>query len=353
MDPIASAKAQIFQSLQSHFLDPDDITNLAFIAAGGQASVYRAVLHSAPCAVKVYRISNRAAPEAIASLSSAFIREVEILASLQDAPNVVKLLGVCFGPNELDFENVWLVMQWVDGKDLRQLLLSGASVLSGTLPEEQALAMLTGISMALEQAHAKCVGHLDVKPDNVLLDSQGNVLLADFGISRMASAVSFTLTLQRALSAMPGAGTFYYMAPEQFRTHPDYGTPDTVERVTVVADVFALGMIAFELWTGRMLHQGRNAFAIAQLYFSRQPVGPLDELIPAGLLAFIERCLVHNPEQRPTATEARLELQRLSRSGAATVAGAEGMATGPVIRKLEQVRFLVSCNGVCSASPCP
>jgi serine/threonine-protein kinase len=282
----------------------------------------------------------------IETVSSAFVREVSILASLQDASNVVKLLGVCFGPGDVDFEDVWLVMQWVDGKDLRQLL-NGTNVLSGTLPEEKALSILIGISMALEQAHSKRVGHLDLKPDNILLDSQGNVLLADFGIARTASAVSFTLTVQRALSAIPGAGTYYYMAPEQFRTHPDYGTSDTSERVTVVADVFALGAIAFELWTGRMLHQGRNAFAIAQLYSSRQTVGPLDDLIPAGLLALIERCLAQTPEQRPTAAEARAELQRLAQSGTAAAAGAEGMATGPVIRKLEQVRLTCFCYWTC------
>jgi hypothetical protein len=151
-----------------------------------------------------------------------FRREAQALASL-DHPHVVAVHDFA-----VEDDRGFLVMEHVDGTDLRGLLESG-------LPRERALELLRQLCGALEYAHARGIVHRDVKPENVLVDREGRAKLADFGLARFAGAAERRLTAPAQV-----LGTLHYMAPEQYEGRD----------VDARADVYSLGVLAYELLTG-------------------------------------------------------------------------------------------------------
>ncbi len=128
----------------------------------------------------------------------------------------------------------YFVMEFVDGTDLRHVILDGE------LGPSQALAIVPQICEALHYAHKKGIVHRDIKPENILLDKDGNVKIADFGLAKLLDRPATAHTLTRAGQTM---GTPHYMAPEQIE-HPD--------QVDHRADIYSLGVVFYEMLTGEL-----------------------------------------------------------------------------------------------------
>ncbi|HTY88396.1 MAG TPA: serine/threonine-protein kinase, partial [Candidatus Acidoferrum sp.] len=157
-----------------------------------------------------------------------FAREAQALARLNH-PNIVTVhdFGEAGG-------HCYLVMEYVDGVNLRQLLVAGK------MPPEQALKIVPKICEALQYAHEQGVIHRDIKPENILLDKHGRVKIADFGIAKMAGAGAGQPALTGAKDVV---GTPHYMAPEQ------------IEKPALVdhrADIYSLGVVFYEMLTGEL-----------------------------------------------------------------------------------------------------
>ncbi|MDH4241416.1 MAG: serine/threonine protein kinase, partial [Phycisphaerae bacterium] len=128
----------------------------------------------------------------------------------------------------------YFVMEFVDGTDLRHVILAGE------LKPSQALAIVPQICDALHYAHTKGIVHRDIKPENILLDKDGNVKIADFGLAKLLDRPAAVYTLTQAGQRM---GTPHYMAPEQIE-HPD--------QVDHRADIYSLGVVFYEMLTGEL-----------------------------------------------------------------------------------------------------
>jgi len=163
-----------------------------------------------------------------AQFAERFTREAQALARLNH-PNIVTVhdFGEAGG-------HCYLVMEFVDGLNLRHLLQAGK------MKPEQALAIVPKICEALQYAHEQGIVHRDIKPENILLDKQGRVKIADFGIAKMLGAEAGQETLTGAKDAM---GTPHYMAPEQIEK------PLTVDHR---ADIYSLGVVFYEMLTGEL-----------------------------------------------------------------------------------------------------
>jgi len=163
-----------------------------------------------------------------APFAERFAREAQALARLSH-PNIVAVhdFGEAGG-------HCYLVMEFVDGLNLRQLLQTGK------IKPEQALAIVPKICEALQYAHEQGIVHRDIKPENILLDKQGRVKIADFGIAKMLGAEAGQQTLTGARDAV---GTPHYMAPEQIEK------PLTVDHR---ADIYSLGVVFYEMLTGEL-----------------------------------------------------------------------------------------------------
>jgi serine/threonine protein kinase len=157
-----------------------------------------------------------------------FTREGRALARLQH-PNIVSVFdigetgGYC-----------WLLMEYVDGVNLRQVMQSGS------LSPKDALQIIPGVCAALEYAHGQGVLHRDIKPENILLDGAGRVKIADFGVAKLSEVEGRRVTLTVSGSSL---GTPAYMAPEQIERPQD---------VDHRADIYSLGVVFYEMLTGEL-----------------------------------------------------------------------------------------------------
>ncbi|MFJ4220271.1 serine/threonine-protein kinase [Curtobacterium luteum] len=273
---------------------------------GGMASVYRAVdeLLGREVAVKVFRIGpvdhgERARAEA----------EIQVLASLR-SPALVTLYDAALDDADGDS---YLIMELVPGSDLATRLREG--------PLDTVTAARVGAQIAdgLAAAHAQGVVHRDVKPANVLLESDGqHVKLADFGIAllRDSARVTGTGTVM---------GTAAYIAPEQVMGQP----------ITGKADVYALGLVLLETLSGKRPFPG-SAVESATARLARSP--EIDPHLPTAWRTLLHVLTATDPDERPTAAEAADRLRALGRDdvapatqllpgapGAMTRAGAAGV----------------------------
>ncbi|MES3032895.1 MAG: protein kinase [Gemmatimonadota bacterium] len=221
-------------------------------------------------------------PELSATLSvSRFKREIRLAASLQQA-NIVPVLDAG------DADGLpWYSMPFVDGQSLR------ARLDSGTLAMAEATRVLHDIARALAYAHAQGVVHRDIKPENVLL-SGGTAVVTDFGIAKALSIA--TRPGSNSLLTMAGMalGSPQYMAPEQIAADPG---------VDQRADLYAWGVLAYELLTGRHPfagHTGTSAMLAAHIVSRPEVVTTLRPDLAAPLAAIVMRCLEKEPDARPS-----------------------------------------------------
>jgi serine/threonine-protein kinase len=202
-----------------------------------------------------------------------FVREARMAARLSH-PNVVQV----FDAGEED-ERPYIVMEYVPGHTVADELRT-----QGRLEPARVVDLALQACGGLEHAHSSGLVHRDIKPQNLLLRDDGMVKIADFGIARAAEATHLT----QIGSVL---GTAAYLSPEQAEGEP----------VTAAADIYSLGVVLYELLTGRTPHEFKS---LAELVVKQreEPIRPLQELEPdvsERLEAVVMRCLARNPAYRP------------------------------------------------------
>ena len=265
------------------------------LGQGGMATVYLAedLKHRRKVAVKVLR------PELAATLGpDRFFREIEVAAKLQH-PHILPLHDSGEAQGFL-----YYVMPFVEGQNLR-----GRLNRQGELPVHEAVKLLTEVADALAYAHSQGVVHRDIKPDNVLLSGR-HALVTDFGV---AKAVSEATGRQALTTAGIALGTPAYMAPEQAAADPNLDN-----RV----DIYALGVMGYELLTGRPPFTGVSSQEVLAAHVTQQPepVANRRPAVPEALGAIIMKCLAKRPADRwQSADEVLTQLeQQLTPSGGMT-----------------------------------
>ncbi len=233
--------------------------------------VYRATdgLLSRTVAVKV--LAERHARNA--DVRARFTREARAAARLSAHPNVVTVFDV----GEHDGQP-FIVMEYLDGGSVHDRLRSGAA------SPDRAIEWLSQAAAGLDAAHAQGIVHRDVKPANLLLDDDDRVHVTDFGIASAAGLDTLTL---------PGTvlGTAGYLSPEQARG----------EAATAASDRYALGVVAYELLTGRRPYAAETPVteAFAHLNAPIPSAAEVAPALPAGVDAVFERALAKEPDDRP------------------------------------------------------
>ncbi|MGH7497397.1 MAG: protein kinase domain-containing protein [Gemmatimonadales bacterium] len=243
------------------------------LGQGGMATVYLAedLKHRRKVALKVLR------PELAATLGpDRFFREIEVAARLQH-PHILPLHDSGEAQGFL-----YYVMPFVEGQNLR-----GRLSRQGELPIHEAVKLLAEVADALAYAHAQGVVHRDIKPDNVLLSGR-HALVTDFGV---AKAVSEATGRQALTTAGIALGTPAYMAPEQAAADPNLD-----HRV----DIYALGVMGYELLTGRPPFTGLSSQEVLAAHVTQQPepVATRRPAVPDVLAAVIMKCLAKRPADR-------------------------------------------------------
>ncbi len=223
----------------------------ALLARGGMSLLYLGSHPQTrePLALKVLSSKYVSHPEMIEH----FMREAEII-EITNHPNIVKLYG-----HGKWAGGVYIAMEFIQGISLRQMILQEAMSL------KRSLEVVVQIGHALTHLHAHGIIHRDLKPENILLTAQGGVKVIDFGISQIYSE-------NAPLSKSPLIGTPVYMSPEQ-QSNP--------LNVSFATDIYALGIIAYELITGRLCH------GVVHL-----------STVPQGLQKILSRALQPNPKDR-------------------------------------------------------
>ena len=249
---------------------------VGLIATGGMGAVYKVwdIERQVPLAMKVLHEDMADDP----SVLKHFKREAETLKTL-DHPNIVRFYGL-----EHVGDMYFLLEAFVDGPSLKRVLQRVKR-----LPLKDALVALKGVSAALNYAHLRGVVHCDVKPGNVMVDRGGRIYLTDFGIARYAEAT---------VTSFGMAGTVPYMAPEQIRGEP----------VVPATDVYALGVMAYELLVGRRPFTGEEGgdtskprserLRIAHLTLPPPDPREFNPNLPEAASAVLLKALAKSPEDR-------------------------------------------------------
>jgi eukaryotic-like serine/threonine-protein kinase len=279
------------------------------LGAGGMATVYLAedLKHHRRVAIKVLR-----ADIAQALGAERFLREIEIAAGLTH-PHILSVHDSGQADGFL-----YYVMPWVQGESLRQKLAR-----EGALPVPQAARLLHEVADALAKAHRAGIVHRDVKPENVLL-ADGHALVTDFGVAKAVSEAGGEGTLTMAGMAV---GTPTYMAPEQAA-----GDPHVDHR----ADLYAFGVVAYEMLTGRPPFTGVTPQQVlaAQVTTPPEPVTRYRAGLPAPLADLVMRCLAKHPADRPQTAEQLLP----TLESAATPTGGTAALTGAALVRVQPPR---------------
>lgn len=266
------------------------------LGGGGMSRVF--VAHEAALGRKV--VIKVLRPELAEALSGErFKREVRLAARLQH-PHIVPLLAA----GDIGGNVLFYTMPFVEGQSLRERLTR-----EGGLPVAEAVRILCDVAGALAYAHRTSVVHRDVKPENILL-SDGGAVVADFGIAKAISASresggeSDAQRPSTLTATGTSLGTPVYMAPEQ-------AVGDAVDHR---ADLYALGVVGYEMLAGRAPFEGRTAQQLMAAHATEapEPIGKRRGSVPPSLGALIMQLLEKNPADRPqSADEVRRSLDAL------------------------------------------
>nr|WP_241744002.1 Stk1 family PASTA domain-containing Ser/Thr kinase [Cellulosimicrobium arenosum] len=260
------------------------------IARGGMATVYLANDRRLDrrVAVKIMH-PHLAEGTSGADFVARFRREARAAARLTH-PGLVAVYD-----QGLDGDTSYLTMEYVAGSNLRRVLLT-----EGTLPLGQALDLLADMLDALAAAHRAGLVHRDVKPENVLIDTDGRVKLTDFGLARAVNEVTSTTTGTLL-------GTVAYLSPELIST----GTCDAR------SDVYSLGVLAYEMLLGTVPHVGSAPIQVAFQHVNNDVPAPSQSApwIPAEIDDLVCALTARDPADRPVDAGAALSLVRRARAG--------------------------------------
>lgn len=244
---------------------------VAEIGRGGMARVYRAVdtVLGRQVALKVLSPQLANDPE----FSARFRREGKIVAALQH-PHIVTLFDV----GETDGIQ-YLAMDFIDGRSMYAVIRE-----RDALPGETVAIIIRAVASALDYAHSRGAIHRDVKPQNILIDTNGRILLTDFGISLSSDEEAGRLTRTGLFM-----GTPEYMSPEQVSgNNVDYRT-----------DLYSLAVTAYELFSGDIPFRGNTPDLIVAHAQKIAPPLQADKLgLPEGLIAVLAKALAKNPDDR-------------------------------------------------------
>ncbi|MGW3493232.1 Stk1 family PASTA domain-containing Ser/Thr kinase [Streptomyces sp. NPDC001020] len=258
------------------------------LGRGGMAEVYLAhdTRLGRTVAVKTLRADLARDP----SFQARFRREAQSAASLNH-PAIVAVYDT--GEDYIDGVSIpYIVMEYVDGSTLRELLHSGRKLLP-----ERSMEMTIGILQGLEYAHRSGIVHRDIKPANVMLTRNGQVKVMDFGIARAMGDSGMTMTQTAAV-----IGTAQYLSPEQAKG----------EQVDARSDLYSTGCLLYELLTVRPPFVGDSPVAVAYQHVREDPQPPsvFDPEITPEMDAIVLRALVKDPDYRyQSADEMRQDIE--------------------------------------------
>ncbi|MCX4534019.1 Stk1 family PASTA domain-containing Ser/Thr kinase [Streptomyces sp. NBC_00841] len=258
------------------------------LGRGGMAEVYLAhdTRLGRTVAVKTLRTDLARDP----SFQARFRREAQSAASLNH-PAIVAVYDT--GEDYVDGVSIpYIVMEYVDGSTLRELLHSGRKLLP-----ERTLEMTVGILQALEYSHRAGIVHRDIKPANVMLTRTGQVKVMDFGIARAMGDSGMTMTQTSAV-----IGTAQYLSPEQAKG----------EQVDARSDLYSTGCLLYELLTVRPPFIGDSPVAVAYQHVREEPQTPstFDPEITPEMDAIVLKALVKDPDYRyQSADEMRADIE--------------------------------------------
>ncbi|MGD0646600.1 MAG: serine/threonine-protein kinase [Acidobacteriaceae bacterium] len=271
------------------------------VATSGMATVFRArdLKSGLQVAIKVPHPEVESDP----TMFDRFRREEEIGTRI-DHPGVMKVFA---NPERTQ---VYMVMEWLDGRLLRQVLNAEKK-----LPVERAVKLMVGICEALDYVHENGVAHRDLKPENIMVDDDDEIHLIDFGIA--ASVGARRLTFAHFSQSM---GTPDYISPEQVRG----------KRGDARSDIYALGVMLYEMLTGVVPFSGPNPFAVMNDRLLNQPVPPreLEPSISPQLQEIVYRAMEREPKNRyASAREMAHDLRHREEVGVAARPDAEQWRT--------------------------
>ena len=291
------------------------------LGQGGMAEVHlgRDLRLGRTVAVKVLRADLARDP----SFQTRFRREAHSAASLNHS-SIVSVYDT--GEDVVGGRSVpYIVMEYVEGSSLRDLLSAGHRLLP-----ERALEITAGVLAALDYSHRHGIIHRDIKPGNVMLTRAGDVKVMDFGIARALADSSATMTQTAAV-----IGTAQYLSPEQARG----------EQVDARSDIYSTGCLLYELLTGRPPFVGDSPVAVAYQHVREQPRPPsaLEPEVPPAVDAITLKALRKEPAERyQSAADMRADIERalagrpvqaLAAAGAGSVAAARtGASAAPLAR---------------------
>jgi len=307
-------------------LGPYEIT--AAIGEGGMGEVYRARDSRLGRDVAIKVLPERLSRDP--GRRERFEREARAVSSLNH-PHICILHDI--GSQESDHGPVdYLVLEHLEGETL------AARIARGPLPPDQVLRYAAQMADALERAHRQGIVHRDLKPANVMLTKAG-VKLLDFGLAKLRDAGAgpgsadgidaggslLATTTRQLTTAGTILGTFQYMAPEQLEG----------KEADARTDIFALGVLVYEMATGRKAFEGASQASLIAAILKEQPrpIADLHPLSPAGLDRLVRACLAKDPDERiQTAHDVRLQLEWIAEGnlpgGSASMAGAAPIAAG-------------------------
>lgn len=257
------------------------------VGVGGMAYVYRAYdrMEDRWVAIKILKEELSGNTDFLRR----FRNESRAIAMLSH-PNTVKVYDVSFGD-----KIQYIVMEFIDGITLKQYIEQ-----EGVIRWQEAVHFTIQILLALEHAHQKGIVHRDIKPQNIMLLQNGTIKVADFGIARFLQSETTTMT-DKAI------GSVHYIAPEQARG--DY--------ITDKADIYSVGVMLYEMLTGKLPFVADNAVSVALMQLQAKPVLPreLNSGIPRGLEQITMRAMEKNPIDRfQSAGEMLEDLEQFKRN---------------------------------------
>ena len=280
------------------------------LGVGGMAYVYRAYdrIEDRWVAIKILKeeFSNNS------DFLRRFRNEAKAI-TLLSHPNIVNVYDVSFG-DQLQY----IVMEYIDGITLKEYIEQ-----QGIIRWNEALHFTIQILMALEHAHEKGIIHRDIKPQNIMLLQDGTIKVADFGIARFLQSETQTMT-DKAI------GSVHYIAPEQARG--DY--------ITDKADIYSVGVMLYEMITGRLPFVADSAVSVALMQLQAKPVMPreINPQIPQGLEQITMKAMEKNPVDRFQSAGEMLDDIEVFRRNPATVFNyvlQTGVANYDVARSME------------------